>query len=895
MLAALRGEAGLPPTAQVELAGNLEEDDAPPLGALLALLPRRSDLAGAELAVRAARADARLQGRLGVPLPSLSFQGGRENEYFAQGGLEVPLPIYQRNQTARAVAAARVATRQAERVAALARAEAELRAAYASYEGARGSFAALRAADDAVGLTERLATRAYELGQRDLASVLVARRTAAEARQRRLEALVALGRAQVAVDQAAAGPRDPWGRWRAHVSGSRSGGRVRRSSPHARLPHRQHVERHGGRRVVARDDGRRRQPRARPVAAHDDAALVRGARRARAAPEHAPLPQLAAPRGRAAHRLRRHRARRRRGGARLPRAVVHGDRARVGAPALAARRRRRALRAHRRRHVHPARRAGDPRARRGRAARVHPPPSAPARVLRGRPRGLTARPRHGSVSLRASASTGPQPTSGAVEPQGTLCGRCRRREPSRPRSAGAAPTGPRRSRATARGPRRGSRRSPARGRRRRKGQPSLTPPRDGAPMPPVRTSKHRPHALVATLALLLASCSDDPTAPTQNADAGADAVDAPARPRVRLLVDANRDGTVSDTGDDEAFRASWDATHGAVFLANVDDDDDDDALDGADDVVNGDADAADLARVRVAPIAGLSEGSTGRLTLTGPETPTVRVFRVDDGAWRRLDLATETLSTADLRAGVELGVESSDFPTADWAGEITLSLAVTRGDEALGEDRAVLRVAPFVVSSSLDEATRIYATGGGGVLPLARFINDLDAITAEASLEFETVDGLDPEWRERDRGPDVWTEDYMEFGWTAMPGGDAPRGMNVVMRTPRPDRRIAAWTRRDFVGPDRGYVWNHSRRYPTGRAHDPSLDSFGNLEVLPPYAGHPLGRLFHGNVAERSSDPVLREFLNAQRVQGPVLEVDTSWLLVGHVDEVVSFIPAARA
>ena len=206
LLAALRGEAGLPPTAQVELAGNLEEDDAPPLGALLALLPRRSDLAGAELAVRAARADARLQGRLGVPLPSLSFQGGRENEYFAQGGLEVPLPIYQRNQTARAVAAARVATRQAERVAALARAEAELRAAYASYEGARGSFAALRAADDAVGLTERLATRAYELGQRDLASVLVARRTAAEARQRRLEALVALGRAQVAVDQAAGRP-----------------------------------------------------------------------------------------------------------------------------------------------------------------------------------------------------------------------------------------------------------------------------------------------------------------------------------------------------------------------------------------------------------------------------------------------------------------------------------------------------------------------------------------------------------------------------------------------------------------------------------------------------------------------------------------------------------------
>ncbi len=173
------------------------------LAALLASLPRRPDLAGALLVVRAAQADARLQGRLGVPLPSFSFQGGRENEYFAQGGLEVPLPIYQRNQTGRAVATARVATRQAERVAGLARAEAELRSAYAGYEGTRAALATLRAADDAVGLTERLATRAYELGQRDLASVLVARRSAAEARQRRLETLVALARARVAVDQAA--------------------------------------------------------------------------------------------------------------------------------------------------------------------------------------------------------------------------------------------------------------------------------------------------------------------------------------------------------------------------------------------------------------------------------------------------------------------------------------------------------------------------------------------------------------------------------------------------------------------------------------------------------------------------------------------------------------------
>lgn len=404
----------------------------------------------------------------------------------------------------------------------------------------------------------------------------------------------------------------------------------------------------------------------------------------------------------------------------------------------------------------------------------------------------------------------------------------------------------------------------------------------------------RPRWLTAALAALLVGCAEDAaTSPSGlTADGGAgDVVDAPAAPRVRLLVDADRDGTVSDTGDDVTFRASWDATHGAVFLANVDDDDDDDTLDGADDVVNGDDDARDLARVRVAPMPGVADDATGRLTLTAPSTPTVRVFRVDDGVWRRVDLEAETLSAADLRAGVELGVESSDFPTAEWAGEVSLALAVTRGEESVGDDRVVLRVAPFVVSTSLDETERVYATAGAGVFSLGRFINDLDAITVEDTMDFETIDGLDPDWRERNFGPDVWTQDYMELGWTAMPGGAAPHGMNVVLRTPNTTRPIAAWTRRDFVGPGRGYVWHHSRRYPATRAHDPSLDSFGNLEVIPPYAGHPFGRLFHGHVAARSSDPELRDFLNAQRVQGPVLELDTSWLHVGHVDEFASFIP----
>ena len=37
--------------------------------------------------------------------------------------------------------------------------------------------------------------------------------------------------------------------------------------------------------------------------------------------------------------------------------------------------------------------------------------------------------------------------------------------------------------------------------------------------------------------------------------------------------------------------------------------------------------------------------------------------------------------------------------------------------------------------------------------------------------------------------------------------------------------------------------------------------------------------------------PELRRFLHAQKVQSPV-EIFTDWLAVGHVDEILSFVPA---
>jgi hypothetical protein len=72
----------------------------------------------------------------------------------------------------------------------------------------------------------------------------------------------------------------------------------------------------------------------------------------------------------------------------------------------------------------------------------------------------------------------------------------------------------------------------------------------------------------------------------------------------------------------------------------------------------------------------------------------------------------------------------------------------------------------------------------------------------------------------------------------------------------------------------------------------------GNIEVAPPTAAAPLGTLVVGNAlinGERDfMDPDLLRLLFLQRKQ-PVFQVDTTWLQVGHVDEVLTFAPAAGA
>ena len=96
-----------------------------------------------------------------------------------------------------------------------------------------------------------------------------------------------------------------------------------------------------------------------------------------------------------------------------------------------------------------------------------------------------------------------------------------------------------------------------------------------------------------------------------------------------------------------------------------------------------------------------------------------------------------------------------------------------------------------------------------------------------------------------------------------------------------------------MLGPDYGFT----QALPTTAGT--SLDSFGNLECSPPFEhtgkgrDYKFGRIVFGG-GGRAMLLKVRQFLAAQTVQEP-FEIDTDWLIVGHVDEVMSFLPVPAA
>ncbi|MEN8165423.1 MAG: protein-arginine deiminase family protein, partial [Acidobacteriota bacterium] len=264
-------------------------------------------------------------------------------------------------------------------------------------------------------------------------------------------------------------------------------------------------------------------------------------------------------------------------------------------------------------------------------------------------------------------------------------------------------------------------------------------------------------------------------------------------PIIDLRADVNRNGTIdlTDPSEDQDEH-TWDPDHGAIFLANIDDDESvcpttgtDSELaacnDAADDVVNGIDDLLDLARLVVVPWPSAPDDAGATIDLSLPGANFVRLFRQSGGNFVQFDPLSDSLTPDDLRTGVEFAIEATDIvrSASVWDGFVDVTLVVEAGTGPSGPledgaDTVRLRIAPVIFRHHLDEVETVYVSAFSDQASI-EFRTDLAAATAAAGI----IEPLHEFWGLSDQ----WTQDFFETAIMSMPAVVGEHTIHVNLRS----------------------------------------------------------------------------------------------------------------
>lgn len=378
-----------------------------------------------------------------------------------------------------------------------------------------------------------------------------------------------------------------------------------------------------------------------------------------------------------------------------------------------------------------------------------------------------------------------------------------------------------------------------------------------------------------------------------------------ASTRPQILADTNRDGLVD--GLDATDKHTWTGERGAIFLPNIGDRDSrcaafdlngtplsNQELAGCNDASGHLLLAPEFAApVCTSPLKGLSEEASGKV-YTLPESTLGRVrmfwrqpgFKGDDGSlWRLLD-PQFMFNTTSLAAGLELAIDSRELVSdrSVWNGTASVIFEVTDRDTTI-TDSVAMKQAPVLFHHHLQQVDRVLSLQGNETKsPIqAEFVRSLTGALDETSgdLPLFLLNGTD----------DIWVQDFMEPGYASMPGPNGPISLRVLVRsaqsTRTAGRQIFEILRGDGIG-------GHQLPLRSGFGHE-EIDSGGNIETIPPYVSkngtsYANGRVIMGKHFDKHPARSMTDFIKAQGQQSPLL-LEAGWLVVGHVDEFVQFLP----
>ncbi len=380
---------------------------------------------------------------------------------------------------------------------------------------------------------------------------------------------------------------------------------------------------------------------------------------------------------------------------------------------------------------------------------------------------------------------------------------------------------------------------------------------------------------------------------------------------VDLVADTNRDGIVTE--DDEDGKDNWTPQRGTIYAVNFDDDNSNgqpDAVNwndqgrpfGENRTIENAQDVLDQSPLVIRALGAGYNPTTMRVylrTASVEDAQSIHVFpaltagtqavlgdlgtRVVGGtaAATRADITSYVSATSDATFGVEgmnFRYVGAGVPAHhQFDGYIDLTLEVEQNSQVIGSSTVRMKVAPWIMSTHAENSQEVWAVNLGST-------NAPFLFTGSASPGYY---GIDATGHLRiASGSERWVQDHGEAGWTQRPGGPLTQ---VSFRLPyyRGGSQQPPWMQQSLLRPNwatfqLGNLLHNFQDY--------KGDYGGNLEAFPPMPGHPLGRIVQGNLR---SD-VLAAFMTSQEVQTPNAAPPTRWLRVGHIDEMITFLPGHK-
>ncbi|MEG4938634.1 protein-arginine deiminase family protein [Microcoleus sp. F4-D5] len=345
---------------------------------------------------------------------------------------------------------------------------------------------------------------------------------------------------------------------------------------------------------------------------------------------------------------------------------------------------------------------------------------------------------------------------------------------------------------------------------------------------------------------------------------------AASPPNFFFAGDTNRDGQINE--QDEAGKEQWSLSKGALILFNDRNNDRGKIPTWKQTKVNAPRRAAMLSQVNLT----LSENfKTSQLFITADSiaSPHISVFQKTGDGWKPVDIsgAQPLVFSTDI----VLGVEAKQFADRNWNGTVNLKATAINNGQEIASTTIQMGVSPWMIAPNTAPVTEVQVSDRGSVN--SEFISQLKEAVEPTGAQVKILQG--------DR---TWMQDTQKNGYVQLPEKSEIRQFNVAIKSNSdPDKNppVKLTQDRDLK------VFNIGNP----RSLDPVTqwsDGYGNLQVTPPIPGYPMGRVYYGNSGNAGFNPELLDFIQAQRIQGPPVDIDTSWLLTRQVDEIINFIPA---